>query len=96
MFTETVQHGCVPIAFDSFSAVHDIITDGKDGIIIPPFNKRKYAQQLLHLIKNDLSRQIMSVNARENIHRYDAPHIIEQWEKLFNRFVLSENSSTCI
>lgn len=28
---EAQQYGCVPMAFDSFEAVHDIIEDGENG-----------------------------------------------------------------
>ena len=52
VLTEAMQHGVVPIAFNSYSSVHDIITDNKDGYIIPAFNEKVYAKSLRELINN--------------------------------------------
>lgn len=41
--TESMQTGVVPIAFDSYPALHDIITDGYDGCIIPDDDLDAYA-----------------------------------------------------
>lgn len=40
VLVEAMQHGCVPIAFDSYPAVRDIISHGENGILIPPFRKK--------------------------------------------------------
>lgn len=84
ILTEAMQHGCVPIAFDSFAAVHDIIDDGKDGILIKPFNRKAYADNLLHLMHNDTLLRDMSVAAVQKAHNFDRAPIIQQWLQLIN------------
>lgn len=32
---EAMHYGCVPIAFDSFAALYDLIDNGNNGFIIP-------------------------------------------------------------
>lgn len=90
VLTEAMQHGCVPIAFDSFPAVYDIISSGKDGEIVKAFNKKEFARRLLHLMNNDIYRQELSHNAIESVKRFDCENIVAQWEKLFGN-VLPNN-----
>ena len=35
MLAECMSFGVVPVVYGSYSAVNDIIEDGKDGIIVP-------------------------------------------------------------
>ena len=80
--TEAMQHGCVPIAFDSFAAVYDIITPGVDGEIVKSFDKREYVKKLTMLIKCDEYRSRLATAAKSNVTRYDIGNIIEQWDAL--------------
>ncbi|MCH5331711.1 MAG: glycosyltransferase [Alistipes sp.] len=88
VLTETMQHGCVPIAFDSFAAIYDIITPGIDGEIVKAFDKREYVNKLIHLIKCEDYRNELATAAKRNVKRYDLENIIEQWDALF-RYVKS-------
>lgn len=83
--TEGMQHGCVPMAFDSFAAVHDIMTSGVDGEIIEAFDTKTYSKKLLNLIKDEAYRKRLSDQARINVQRYDCNQIIDQWEELFRK-----------
>lgn len=37
VLTEAMSRGCIPIAFDSFKSVHDIVDSGRNGMLIKPF-----------------------------------------------------------
>ena len=50
VLTEAMANGAVPIAFDSYSAVHDIIDDGINGILVSPFDIDEYCQKLSDLM----------------------------------------------
>ena len=80
--TEAMQHGCVPIAYDSFPAIHDIIKNGYDGIIVKAFNRKSYIKSLIGLIKEPDKLKSMSDNAIQNIQRFNRDIIIDQWESL--------------
>lgn len=85
VLTEAMQHGCVPVVFNSFPAVYDIINSGKDGEIINAFDKKAYAKTLLHLMNNDDYRKMLSKNAIESVKKFDQDNILHEWESLFNR-----------
>ncbi|WP_273389151.1 glycosyltransferase [Barnesiella viscericola] len=85
VLTEAMQFGCVPIAFDSFSAVHDIIKPGKTGVLVKAFNKREYAKKLKYLMDNELYRIDFSRNAFEYVKRYDISNILPKWIELIEK-----------
>lgn len=37
---EAMQHGCVPMAFNSYAAVRDLVIPGETGILAPPLTRR--------------------------------------------------------
>ena len=84
VLTEAMQCGAVPIAFNSFAAITDIIEDEVSGILVEPFDIKEYKKKLCELMDNDDKRHIMSIAARESISRYDVDNIVDQWEGLFD------------
>lgn len=80
---ETQQCGCVPIAFDSFSAVHDIIQSGRNGYIVPNNDIEGYARALQELMNNDTLREKMAANAQKDVQRFSRENIAKQWKTLF-------------
>lgn len=82
--TEAMQYGCVPIAFDSFGALTDIVHDGEDGVIVKAFSENDFAKKLSQIMNDDRLRKELADNARKNISRYDEDKILPMWEKLFD------------
>ena len=82
VLTEGMQHGCVPVAYDSYTAVRYIIHDGTDGLLVQPFNTEEYANKLARLMENDKERERMSVAARESVKQYDVTNVLPKWIEL--------------
>lgn len=80
--TESMQTGVVPIAFDSYPALHDIITDGYDGRIIPDDDLEAYADCMEELMCNRENRERIAKNGLESCRRFEINRIVEQWAKL--------------
>lgn len=83
--TEAMQFGCVPIAFDSFSAIHDVIKPGETGELVKAFNKKEYIKKLKYLMNNKSYRADLSRNAFEYVKRYDISKILPKWIDLIER-----------
>lgn len=83
--TEAQQFGCVPIVFDSFSSLKDIITDEVNGFIIPNNDIETYTKKLMELMTNQTLRQYMAKNAIEQSKRYKLDKVISAWENLINQ-----------
>lgn len=85
VLTEALQHGVIPIAFDSFESVHDIIVSGKNGFLVKPFQLKQYAGILKEVMVNDRLRQQMQQNIQADTSLRDSfniEHITDNWENL--------------
>lgn len=76
---EAMSMGCIPMAFDSYASVYDIIDNGSNGYLIKPFNTKKYAQKLLELFKNSDLRQVMAIAAQKKSQEFNIENICTQW-----------------
>ena len=85
VFTEAMNLGVVPIGFDSFRAIYDMIDDGKNGFIIRDNDYKAYAQTLIQLATNDTLRHEIASNAKLQKGNYDIEHIGPLWIKAFRK-----------
>ena len=83
---EAMQYGVVPLAFDSFESIRDIINDGENGYIIPEMDMETYSDKLLGLMTDDHLRHDMAMNALDSCKRYLPERIGDMWWKLLNSF----------
>lgn len=77
--TEALQNGCVPLAFDTFTGLHDILRDGYNGYIIPPGDEAGYTAKTLKLISDDTARNTMALNAVASSDAFSVDKIIPKW-----------------
>jgi glycosyltransferase involved in cell wall biosynthesis len=90
VLVEAMAYGCVPVVFDSYSALHDIVSDGRDGIVVPAFDIRMYAKALDKLISEPLLCQSYGFEARAVMRRFDVSAVDRDWQSLFQQ-ILAEN-----
>lgn len=84
VLVEAQQHGCVPIAYDSFGALSDIIEDGVNGFRVKPFSQKEYVKRLRQLMDDEDLRQKMAANGLESVKKFDSKKITVCWIELFN------------
>lgn len=80
--TEAQQMGCVPIAFETYASLRDIITDGENGVIIQEGNVDEYVRSLKELMQNTELRQSMARQAIVSTKRFSQEKIAEMWWNL--------------
>ena len=85
---EAQQMGCVPLAFDSFASLPDVITDGENGYIVPYGDLRQYADKMKELMLDANLRRKIAANAIESSKRFERPIIMEQWKSLIDSLML--------
>lgn len=84
VLTEAMQHSVIPLAFNSFSSVKDIITDSENGFLIPPFKENIYATKLQELMMDVSLQNSLSKNSKISAEKFSPENIIYQWIKLIN------------
>lgn len=87
--TEAQQMGVVPMAMDSFDAVHDIIVHGESGLIIPDNDLDAYAEDLYCLIVDKAYRERLALNAIEQSKNFSIDTVAFKWCSLFKNLVRS-------
>lgn len=80
--TEAQQMGCVPIAFDSFSSLKDIITDKETGYIVKDCDLKTYIHRIKLLMSDNTLRLQMAGNAISSCKRFQLDAITSYWETL--------------
>lgn len=79
---EAMSKGCVPIAFDSFSALHDILDD--DKLKVTPFSESEYIEKLSALMNNPALLLELQTACYGWLEKFKIHRICDKWEKLFN------------
>jgi glycosyltransferase involved in cell wall biosynthesis len=77
--TEAMQFKIIPIAYQSYSSVTDIIHDGYNGYLIKNRNTRLYAEKLSWIMENYGHLQDVRRNGGEHIQQFAIEKIIDKW-----------------
>lgn len=90
---EALSNQVIPIAFNSFEAISDLISNGNNGYLIKPFNLKAYANCLNKLIQSrTLQNQIRNyITETFDDRKYNINTITNQWYVLFNSIILESN-----
>ena len=90
--TEALQNEVIPIAYDSYATISDIIQDKVNGFLITPFSEKEYKETLHSLMTDDKLRE----KTRENIRRinidnkFDTSLIVDKGERLIAKIYRKE------
>lgn len=93
VINEALSHNTITIAFNSFEAATDLITNGSNGFLIKPFELDEYANCLTKLMQsNDLQNQMRNyiIKTFDN-NKYDINTITNLWNILFNDIIRGSN-----
>ena len=80
--TEAQQFGCVPLAFDTYKSLRDIIEDGTNGFILPDMDLKGYAEKMQCLMDSYELRRKMAAHAIEDSKRFLPEKVCEKWFNL--------------
>jgi glycosyltransferase involved in cell wall biosynthesis len=82
---ECMSAGVIPIVYESFLAVHDIVDDNKNGFIISSakgFDERLVAERVAVLMSDETLRSSMSIEAMKKSASFSLSKICMQWNEL--------------
>lgn len=84
---EALQRRCVPIAFDSFENIHELITDNENGCIVKWNDCHQYAEKLHELMSNQAKHEQMATNPAnyEILEKLSIETCYQNWEKLISK-----------
>ena len=80
---EAQAYGVVPIAFDSYASLRDVVTNGVDGIVIDEFGDTEtFSHQLVLLMKDEKKIKELSENCLKTSSRFSSEVVGEKWLKI--------------
>jgi glycosyltransferase involved in cell wall biosynthesis len=85
---EAMQYGVVPLAFNSYISVTDIIDNNLNGYLVSPFDIIEYAQKLSFLMTSEFELDLFSIAAKQKAKLFDIVSIGERWDKIFQELKL--------
>lgn len=88
VIVEGMSYGVVPFVYGSYPAIYDIVSDGKDGVIIPyekgiNYDAESSAYLIADLMNNEEKRKDMSLKAIEKSENFSLERICDEWERTF-------------
>ena len=85
---EAMQHGVVPVAFNSFEALEDIIEDGVTGLAVKPYDLDEFENKLVCLMEDENKLAAMSSAAKISVRKLNVSAIVDKWFQLFRKIGL--------
>lgn len=81
---EALQMKVPCICFDVKVGPSEIISNGQNGILIPPFDCEKMTREIGNLIDNPNRLEEMTAKTMIGFERFDEKQITEKWKSIFN------------
>lgn len=87
---EALAYGCVPIAFDCYASLRDIITDGETGIRVKEDGSAdSFSRKLMQLMSDVSARRNMAAAGRKSTDRFSPGEVASKWETMLERILNS-------
>lgn len=77
---EAMHYGCIPVAFDNFAALHDLIDNEKTGYIIPNNDINSFVQCLAKLISDERLIECISKKILNRPDMFKMDDIVNMWD----------------
>ncbi|MDE7375070.1 MAG: glycosyltransferase, partial [Odoribacter sp.] len=71
--------GTVPIAFDSYSALYDVVQHQRNGMIVRNGDIQEFVKMLTALMSSPQERSRLAANAREDCRQFAEGNMIQKW-----------------
>lgn len=84
---ESMLFGCIPIVFNSFAAISDVIDNGKNGILIPNNDENAFLHAMLDVAGNRQQQEKISKQVAPSLAKFSEEKVTSMWMNLFGRFV---------
>jgi phosphatidylinositol alpha-mannosyltransferase len=82
VLTEAFAAG-TPVIASAIAGYSDVVTDGTDGVLVPPANPQRLAEELQRIYLDPTRRDAMGRAARETATRYAWPRVAQEVEEVY-------------
>ena len=93
VIVEAMECGIPAVSYQCPCGPKDIITDGKDGFLVPVNDEQMLAEKICSLIENEDLRRQMASEAKLRAQYYHVENIAQQWMELFKDIIKNNRHS---
>ncbi|MBQ2023624.1 MAG: glycosyltransferase, partial [Alistipes sp.] len=86
---EAMSQGCACLSFQMQGAVNEIMTDGKDGLIVDDGNIERFTQRLDSLMEDEKYRTTLATQAVESVARFSEDCFAQRWTEIIKQVTRS-------
>ena len=79
---EAMQHGVVPVVYDTVAAFKEMINPGENGELIKDGDSKRFSEEVLELMKDMDKRNRMAGRAIQYCKRFELSEIVKKWYAL--------------
>ena len=76
---EAKSQGLPVVSFDCRTGPREILSDGVDGFLVPPYDTGLLAEKICLLMEDDALRRAFSSHARDCLPRFEKEKIVRKW-----------------
>ena len=87
VIVEAMECGLPVVSYQCPCGPKDIITDGKDGFLVPVNDEHLLTERICSLIEDETLRRQMAVAAKSRAQHYHVENIAQRWMDLFNEVI---------
>ena len=87
VIVEAMECGLPVVSYQCPCGPKDIVTDGKDGFLVPVNDEQMLAEKICSLIEDEDLRRQMASEARLRARHYHVESIAKRWMDLFNELI---------
>ncbi len=81
---EAQSNGVIPVVFGSFLGAKEMIATEKDGVIVPPFDEKAFAEALVHLSFDSSRLEMMKEQVVKKADNYSIGRTGKAWADMLN------------
>ncbi|OLE38056.1 MAG: phosphatidylinositol alpha-mannosyltransferase, partial [Actinobacteria bacterium 13_1_20CM_3_68_9] len=93
VLTEAFAAG-TPVVASAIAGYSDVVTDGTDGVLVPPADPQRLAEELQRIYLEPARREAMGRAARQTASHYAWPRVAEQVEEVYERVLHAPEPAT--
>lgn len=84
---EGQQNGVALVVMDSFGALHEIVKDGENGLLVKNGDVQELTEKLKMLMMDDMLRNQLVDRGLITCQRFSVGTIVDKWEKIYSELL---------
>ena len=87
---EAQQNGVALIVMDSYESLHEIVENGKNGIIVKDGDVAEFTQKLRLLMSDEKLIRRLTDEGLKTCQRFSVSKLVDKWERIYDLLLVNK------